>query len=92
VDPIIKARLPSPSSEQSTKYKKIYYYELTDKGFDLLPVIMDLAQWSWKHVPGSFSPPAIKRLFKQDRRAFMAEWKKKIKTRSKAYRKAATST
>ena len=71
--------------------KRKFYYELTQKGFDLLPLIMDLAQWSWKHLPGTFSPPELKRAFKHDRGTFFTDWKKRARRRSRAYLKEAES-
>lgn len=73
--------------------KKKFYYEITDKGFEFIFVIMDLAQWSWKYVPGAFSPPKVKRNFKKDRKAFATEWRARVGQRSKDYlASAATST
>jgi DNA-binding HxlR family transcriptional regulator len=65
--------------------KKRHYYEITDKGSDLILVIMELARWGWAHIPGAYSPPEAKRLFKQDPKAFVREWKKRVKKRSEEY-------
>ncbi len=65
--------------------KKKYYYEITEKGFDLVLVIMDLAQWGWKHLSGACSPRAVKRLFKRDRDEFVKVWREEVNKRSKEY-------
>lgn len=69
--------------------KKKYYYEITEKGFDLIPVIMSLAEWSWKHIPNAFSPPEIKKMYKKDPTSFLSEWKKRVKQRTLTYIKEA---
>jgi DNA-binding HxlR family transcriptional regulator len=65
--------------------KKRFYYEITDKGFDLILVIMELARWGWAHIPGAYSPPRAKSLFRRDPKAFLREWKKQVKKRSEEY-------
>ena len=62
-----------------------FYYEMTDKGFDLIFVIMELARWSWKYVPGSFSPPKVKRQFKSDPKGFLRQWKQRARQDSADY-------
>jgi len=78
------------TKHQHPTNKKKYYYEITEKGFDLIPIIMDLAEWSWKHIPNAFSPPEIKKAFKKNRNDFIKEWNKKVKAQSKNYLKEAT--
>ena len=65
--------------------RKKYYYTITGKGFDLILIIMDLAQWSWKYLPGAFSPPNVRRGFSKDRAAFVEEWRKRVRRRSDEY-------
>jgi DNA-binding HxlR family transcriptional regulator len=65
--------------------KKRHYYEITDKGFDLILVIMELARWGWAHIPGAYSPPQVKSLFKRDPKAFLREWKNRVRERSGEY-------
>lgn len=33
-------------------------YHLTDKGFDLLPVLQEMSRWANRHVAGTWTPPA----------------------------------
>ncbi|MBI3777744.1 MAG: helix-turn-helix transcriptional regulator [Gammaproteobacteria bacterium] len=42
-------------------------YELTEKGKDLIPVLLELARWGAKHVARSAPPKNIARMLKQDR-------------------------
>ena len=72
-------RHPHPTNQKKN------YYEITRKGFDLIVVIMDLAQWSWKYLPGAVSPPGIKRRFLKDRALFVSQWKKRVEKRSEEY-------
>ena len=34
-----------------------YYYCLTEKGQDLLPVLAEMARWANRHIPGTLQPP-----------------------------------
>jgi len=65
--------------------KKKFYYELTDKGFDLIDTIMTLAQWSWKHLPVAFSPREVKKAWSEDRNTFREEWRIRMAERSREY-------
>ncbi len=69
--------------------KKKYYYKITNKGFDLIVVIMELARWGWSHIPGAWSPAEVKSLFKKNQKTFIQEWKKRVKKSSKEYIKEA---
>ena len=69
--------------------KKKFYYDITDKGFDLILPIMVLAEWGWKHIPGAWTPPEVKSLFKKSQKSFVQEWKKRVKKRSQEYIKEA---
>lgn len=40
--------------------KKIKYYQLTSKGIDLYPVIIEMSLWSRKHLDMEFHPLAVK--------------------------------
>ena len=71
--------------------KKKYYYEITEKGLDFIPIIMELAKWGWKHIPGAYSPPEIKKQYKENPDIFVKAWKKKVKECSKEYLKNATN-
>ena len=35
-----------------------FEYELTDKGFGLLPALQELCRWGNKHIPDTWVPPA----------------------------------
>ena len=53
----------------ATDSRKSEYY-LTDKGFDLAPVLMDLVIWSAKHEVTSASPAVVRKM-KEDRDGFL---------------------
>ena len=72
--------------------RRKYYYEITEKGFDLILVIIGLAEWSWRYLPGAWSPLEVKKLFKRNRAAFAKVWRKKVKERSREYLNQANSS
>ena len=65
--------------------KRKYFYEITEKGFDLIIVIMDLARWGWQHLPGAWSPPEVKKAFKANPEIFVEDWKNEVRRRSDQY-------
>ena len=44
-----RTRVPAPG--------QVFDYRLTDKGFDLVPVLMALTRWGDVHAPGELGPP-----------------------------------
>lgn len=52
---------------------KKYRYHLTEKGIDLMPVMIDLVLWGLRHVPGTAAPPEAIKAIRQDREGFMRE-------------------
>ncbi len=36
-----------------------YEYRLTEKGAGLLPVLQEICRWANRHVPGTWTPPAM---------------------------------
>jgi DNA-binding HxlR family transcriptional regulator len=72
--------------------RKKFYYDITEKGLDLIPVIMELARWGWTHLPGMWTPPEIKRSFLNDREAFESEWKLSVRATTERYLQSAKST
>lgn len=78
------------SNEIFTKHKhptnkKKFYYQITERGFDLIKIIMELASWGWDHVPGAESPDQIKKHYKKDRSGFLLYWKNIVKARTDEY-------
>ncbi len=67
------------------KNKKKYFYEITNKGFDLIIVVMALADWGWRHIPKAWSPPDIKKAYKANPENFINFWKIEVQKRSKKY-------
>lgn len=45
-------------AEHPTDWKK-YVYRLTEKGVDLAPLMIELAVWGAKHVPGNAAPAPV---------------------------------
>ena len=73
------------TKHQHPTNKKKKYYEITNKGFDLIIVIMELARWGWKYFPDSLGPPEIKELFLNNPKEFIKYWKKQVNHRSQEY-------
>ena len=65
--------------------KKKCYYDISDKGFDSIRVMMALAEWGTRHLDDTFVPPEIKRSYSQDPKSFYKTWKHNVKTRTQEY-------
>jgi DNA-binding HxlR family transcriptional regulator len=48
-------------------------YDLTDKGLDLIPVLLDLIVWGTKHDPTTAAPEEFVRRAKQDREGLIED-------------------
>ena len=48
-------------------------YLLTEKGAELLPVLLEMIAWSGRHDPQTAAPPEFLRRLREDRAALMAE-------------------
>ena len=55
--------------------KSRYNYELTDKGIDLVPVLLEIVLWSATHDKKTAAPPPIVERIKTDRENFINELK-----------------
>lgn len=53
-------------------------YELTEKGLDLTPIIIELTLWSAKHDPKSFVTKEFVELATRDREGLVREIKKRL--------------
>lgn len=62
-----KARDPEKGSRR--------IYRLTDKGLDLLPVLLDMIVWSGKHDPDTAVSPAYLERVQTRRRTVLKEWR-----------------
>ncbi len=68
---IIKARDP--------ENRRRNIYSPTKKGWDLIPIILELARWSAKHDPGTVVPKKILRRIENDRDGFIADIRNRFK-------------
>jgi DNA-binding HxlR family transcriptional regulator len=48
-------------------------YQLTDKGKDLIPVVVELMRWGAKHDPEAVPAKGVARRMREDRDGFIAE-------------------
>jgi DNA-binding HxlR family transcriptional regulator len=62
-------------------------YILTEKGIDLIPVIMELAIWGTSHFPPGVDPDLITEI-EPDREATIKKYKESARSRAKKQRKA----
>ena len=53
-------------------------YSLTEKGFDLAPVIFDLFLWSAQYDPDTKAPREMVERMQKDREAFLADIREKV--------------
>lgn len=58
--------------------QKKYRYHLTEKGIDLMPLMIDLVLWGTQHVPGTMAPPDILNAMKNDREGFIKMMEQKL--------------
>jgi DNA-binding HxlR family transcriptional regulator len=54
-------------------------YQLTAKGIDLLPIMLDLIDWSAKYDPRTDADPRFVRRLRRDRPALEAELRKELR-------------
>lgn len=69
----IVTRAPDPASRRS------HLYLLTDKGLDLVPVLIELARWGAQHEPQTPIPEALAARIRGDREGFIAELRAKLR-------------
>lgn len=65
------------------KQRSKYVYSPTEKGVDLLPVLLEMVLWSAKYDPNTAAPPAFIERLKEDRKGVMDEIFNRIKQASK---------
>ncbi|HEX7028208.1 MAG TPA: helix-turn-helix domain-containing protein [Gammaproteobacteria bacterium] len=58
---------------------KKFRYHLTEKGIDLLPLMIELVLWGTQYVPNTSAPPEILKAMKKDREEFMRRVKQELK-------------
>jgi len=72
------------SKTRDTKDRKKYVYELTPKGLDLLPMMMEMVQWSGQHDPNTGVTSAIIDKLGHEPCLMEQEMRKKIAERKQA--------
>lgn len=70
----IVSRRPDPANA-----RKIIY-ELTEKGADLIPALLELGHWGAKYDAKTGAPGLFVRRIEKDREGFVAELKSSLKT------------
>ena len=58
------------------------HYQLTDKGLDLMPMLLELIAWSAKYDPKTAAPNDFVRRVRKDRDGLMRELKRQVSSRS----------
>jgi len=56
-------------------------YSLTKKGLDLVPILIDLAQWGAKHDPETGVPVELKQRIENDRDGVIADLREQLESR-----------
>lgn len=68
------------SSEQDASNKKKYNYRLTEKGLDLLPMLLEIIVWSDQHLPEHIAEQAkfFASQIKGDKAGVLAFWRSQL--------------
>ena len=70
----IISRRPDPANSRKV------IYELTEKGVDLIPALLELVHWGAKHDADTGAPKQIIQRIEKDREGFIAEIKASLKS------------
>ena len=65
--------------KKDAKDGRIYSYALTQKGLDLLPILLEMVLWSWKYDPKTATPPPFARKLIRNKNEVIKEILKGIK-------------
>lgn len=65
---------------QDPDSRRSHLYLLTDKGLDLIPVLIELAQWGARHDPATAIPEALAERLRQDRDGYIAELRRTLRS------------
>jgi len=66
-------------SKRDKGNKSKYNYTLTEKGIDLVPVLLEIVKWSVKHDKNSAAPKEFVDRVKKDRKKFIQEITRQLK-------------
>lgn len=55
-------------------------YRLTEKGIDLVPILIDLAQWGGRHDPNTAVPIEFRKRIENDREGVIAELRAQLES------------
>jgi DNA-binding HxlR family transcriptional regulator len=55
------------TKRQDPENESKFIYELTPKGKELIPLVLEVLRWGFKHAPNSSSPAGLVRWVKKDR-------------------------
>lgn len=61
------------TKEVDPNNSKVYLYNLTQKGLDLIPVILEISLWGAMYDSQTAAPPAIIKRIKEDRETLIKE-------------------
>ena len=70
----ILVKRPSPSDKRKEEYV------LTEKGLDLIPVLVEMANWSAEHDPQTGAPPAWIALMKAERETMLQRMRETVQS------------
>jgi DNA-binding HxlR family transcriptional regulator len=61
------------TKQRDSEHGARYIYELTDKGLDLVPLLIEIARWSVKHNADVTMPPGLLGRIEQEPEAVVTE-------------------
>lgn len=67
------------SKNENKENLKKFIYAPTDKGLDLMPILLEMILWSAKHDSETGAPPNVIRQIKKDRAGFVKNIREKFK-------------
>jgi DNA-binding HxlR family transcriptional regulator len=67
------------------KNRKQVIYELTAKGLDLLPILLETIRWSGKHDPHTAAPRPFLRRLEKDRKRLIVEIMRALRERKPVF-------
>ena len=64
---------------QDPENRRKFIYGLTDKGFDLMPILLEMIRWSGSHDPQTDAPKEFLKRLESDRESLIADLRAGLK-------------
>lgn len=67
--------------KQNAEDKRQFFYELTEKALDLVPVLLEISRWSATYDNNTAAPPDLMRRYDEEPQQLIAELKEAARVR-----------